>query len=148
KQLIEDIRKTGARIKLISDGDVSGAISPCLEESGIDLLLGVGGAPEGVIAAAAVKCLEGDFQGKLVFRNDGERKRAEGMNSPTGILRINDLVKDNVMFVATGVTDGSMLEGVRFKHETIETHSMVMRSKTRTTRFIKALHNDKYVHTT
>lgn len=144
--LIKKVRATGARIKLIGDGDVSGALSTCFDESGIDMLLGTGGAPEGVISAAAVKCLDGDFQGKLVFRNDSERERARKMNASEGILRRDDLVKSHAMFVATGVTDGTPLEGVRFKHETIETHSLVMRSKTRTVRFVKALHNDKYVH--
>ncbi|MBI5229482.1 class II fructose-bisphosphatase [Candidatus Micrarchaeota archaeon] len=146
--LIKKVRGTGARIKLISDGDVSGALSTCVEESGIDMLLGTGGAPEGVISAAAVKCLDGDFQGKLVFRNDKERERAKAMKASEGVLKMNDLVKSHAMFVATGVTDGSLLEGVRFRHETIETHSLVMRSKTRTVRFVKALHNDKYVHST
>ncbi len=146
KELVEKVRKTGARIRLISDGDVSGAISTCLEDSGIDLLLGIGGAPEGVIAAAAIKCLEGEFQGKLAFRNEGERKRAREMGASEGILKLDELVKGETMFAATGVTDGTMLEGVRFKPDTIETHSIVMRSKTRTTRFVKGLHNDKYVH--
>jgi fructose-1,6-bisphosphatase II len=146
KELIDKVRKTGARIRLITDGDVSGAISTCLEESGIDLLLGIGGAPEGVIAAAAIKCLEGDFQGKLVFRNDNEKKRAREMGASEGMLRLDELVKSDAMFAATGVTDGTMLEGVRFKPDTIETHSIVMRSKTKTIRFVKGLHNDKYIH--
>lgn len=144
--LIKQIRAAGSRIRLIGDGDVSGAISTCLEDSGIDLMLGTGGAPEGVLAASAIKCLGGDFQGKLAFRNEGEKKRAKEMKAPTGLLKIDDLVQEQSMFAATGVTDGAMLEGVRFKSDCIETHSIVMRSKTKTVRFIKGVHYDKFEH--
>jgi len=143
EKLINDVRKTGARIHLIGDGDVSAAIATTLDEAGIDLLLGIGGAPEGVISAAALKCVEGDFQGKLVFRNDDEKKRAErmGITNLSKIYSRDELAKGEVMFCATGVTDGPMLNGVRFlPNQMAKTHSMVMRSKTGTVRHIQAEH--------
>ncbi|MFA4946187.1 MAG: class II fructose-bisphosphatase [Candidatus Micrarchaeia archaeon] len=142
-KLVEEVRKVGARIQLITDGDVSGAIATCMNDSGIDLLLGVGAAPEGVISSAAVKCLGGFMQGRLSFRNESEKERALGMGvtDPEALLNIEDLAKgDNVMFAATGVTDGSWLEGVRFTSRGAETHSVVMRCSSGTIRFIKALH--------
>ena len=144
EKLIADVRKTGARIRLIGDGDVSAAIATAQFDAGIDLLLGIGGAPEGVISAAALKCVEGDFQGRLVFRNDDEKKRAEkmGITNFNRVYTRDELAKGEVMFCATGVTDGPLLRGVRFlPNQRAKTHSMVMRSKTGTTRYIEADHN-------
>ncbi len=141
--LIAMVRKTGARIQLIGDGDVSAAVATGQPESGIDLLIGVGGAPEGVISAAALKCMGGDFQGKLKFRSDDERKRADkmGMKNLDQALRLQDLCKGNVMFVATGVTTGPLLKGVRYlPGGRASTHSIVMRSATGTVRTIEADH--------
>jgi fructose-1,6-bisphosphatase class II len=144
KDLIDQVRRLGARIRLIGDGDVSAGIAPCWEESGIDLLLGVGGAPEGVIAAAAIKCLGGDFQGRLKFRNDEERARARRMGVPDldQTFRLEDLAKGSVMFCATGVTDGPLLDGIRtLPGQKAQTHSIVMRSATGTVRRVFAEHN-------
>jgi len=141
--LIREVRECGARIHLIDDGDVSAAIAAVDPESGIDLLLGTGGAPEGVIAAAAMKCLEGDFQGRLNFRNDDERERAikMGLKDPDKSFTRDELAKGDVMFVATGVTDGPFLKGVKFLgNHTGKTYSTVMRSKTGTVRQIEATH--------
>ena len=143
QKLITEVRKAGARIKLISDGDVSAAISTTLEGTGIDVLLGSGGAPEGVLAAAALRCTGGDFLGRLIYRNDGERERAVAM----GIKELDrkwgltDLAKGDVMFAATGVTSGDMLKGVRFFKGGAHTHSLVMRSKSGTIRFIEGEHH-------
>jgi len=145
KKLIEDVRKTGARIRLIGDGDISGAIAPSVEDSGIDMLLGIGAAPEGVLAAAALKCLGGEIQGRLKFRNDDERKRAKKMGFLDDIdkkLTMDEMVKGNkAMFAATGVTNGEMLEGVRFTHKGAVTHSIVLRSLTGTKRIIETHHD-------
>ncbi len=144
ERLIADVRKTGARIRLIGDGDVSAGIAPCWEGSGIDLLLGVGGAPEGVITAAAMKCLGGDFQGRLKFRNDKERQRAShmGVEDLDRAFKRDELAKGSVMFVATGVTDGPLLRGVRtLSNNRAQTHSIVMRSATGTVRRIEAEHD-------
>jgi fructose-1,6-bisphosphatase class II len=145
RELIADVRKIGARIRLIGDGDVSGAIAPCMEDSGIDMLLGIGAAPEGVLAAAALKTLGGEMQGRLKFRNDEERKRAEKMGFLDDIdkkLMMDDMVKGkSAMFAATGVTDGEMLDGVRFTGNGAVTHSIVMRSSTGTKRFIETHHD-------
>lgn len=142
KKLIEDVREAGARILLIGDGDLSAAISTCNPETGIDLVLGAGGAPEGVISAAALKCLGGEFLGKLVWRNDVERARAVemGVKDLDKIYDIEDLAKGDVMFCATGVTDGSWLKGVHFRSFGCTTHSIVMRSKTGTIREIQTKH--------
>jgi len=141
--LIKAVREAGARIQLISDGDVSGVIATAQDDSGIDIYLGSGGAPEGVLAAAALRCIGGQFQGRLLFRNKDERERAakwgiEDLNRKYDLL---DLAKGDVMFAATGVTDGPMLHGVRIFGGGAETHSMVMRSKTGTVRVIEAQHN-------
>lgn len=144
QKLIEDVRSLGARIRLIGDGDVSAGIATCWEESGIDLLLGVGGAPEGVITAAAIKCMGGDFQGRLVFRNDDEKKRAlkMGITDLNKTYKIDELVKGPCLFCATGVTDGPLLKGVRpMTGNRLSTHSVVMRSQTGTIRHIEAVHN-------
>src|SRR3989338_123358 len=145
KKLIEDVRKAGARIRLIGDGDISGALSPAFEESGIDILMGIGATPEGVIAAAALKTLGGEIQGRLKFRNDDERKRAKEMGFLKDIdmkLKMNDMIKgDKAMFAATGVTNGEILKGVRFTSKGAVTNSLVMRSWSGTVRFIEAHHD-------
>jgi fructose-1,6-bisphosphatase II len=140
--LIAEVRTAGARVRLIEDGDVAGAVSTCFESSGVDLLMGTGGAPEGVISAAAMRCVDGDFQGRLRFRNDDERARARrmGIADEHRIYRAEDLARGNVMFAATGVTSSDFLKGVRFFAGGAETHSVVMRSQTGTTRFVTATH--------
>jgi len=137
------VRKSGARIRLIGDGDVSAAIAAASEETGMDILLGIGGAPEGVIAAAALKTLGGDMQGVLKFRNDHERARAKkmGITDENRVYGIDDLASGNVMFIATGITQGSYLHGVRYFGGGAHTHSVVMRSETKTVREIKATHH-------
>lgn len=144
--LIQEVRQTGARIKLIGDGDVSAAIATSSEETGVDVLMGTGGAPEGVIAAAALKCVGGDLQGRLAFRNEQEKERAlaMGIRDLTKIYRGDDLARGDVMFVATGVTNGDFLRGVRFFGGGAHTQSVVMRSKTRTIRRIDATHHFDY----
>lgn len=144
EKIIQEVRETGARIRLIGDGDVSAGIATCWEETGIDLLLGIGGAPEGVITAAALKCLGGDFQGRLQFRNEEERTRAQkmGVSDPDSIFTLEQLAAGMVMFCATGVTDGPLLRGVRaLSGNRARTHSVVMRSATGTLRFVEAEHN-------
>ncbi len=141
--LIKEVRKTGARIKLIRDGDVSAAIATCREDTGIDILLGIGGAPEGVIAAAALRCVGGDMQGVLKFRNAEEQSRAQrmGIRDFDRTYTIAELAEGEVMFAATGVTSGDFLDGVRFFRGGASTHSVVMRSKTCTIRYIQATHH-------
>jgi fructose-1,6-bisphosphatase class II len=144
EKLISDIRKTGARIRLITDGDVSAAIATCRETTGVDLLVGIGGAPEGVISAAALRCVSGDFYGKLKFRNNEERERAKrmGVADLDKVYSINELARGEVMFCATGITDGSLLKGVRFlAHNLAYTSSIVMRSKTGTIRELLVEHH-------
>jgi fructose-1,6-bisphosphatase class II len=143
EQLIKEVRSCGARIKLIRDGDVSAAIATCFPESGVDVLMGIGGAPEGVLAAAALRCLGGDMQARLRTRNDDEVKRANkmGVIDINKIFKINELADGNVMFSATGVTTGNFLDGVTFLSRGAKTHSMVMRSQTGTIRYINATHN-------
>jgi fructose-1,6-bisphosphatase II len=145
EQLIADVRKTGARIRLIPDGDVAGAISTAWLESGADLLLGIGGTPEGVIAAAALKSMGGELQGKLWPRNDDERKAAETAGYDLdAVLSTDDLVKgDNCFFAATGITDGELLRGVHYTSSGATTSSLVMRSKSGTVRRIEAQHQLK-----
>ena len=146
QKLIDEVRAAGARIKLIPDGDVSAAIATAKEGSGVDVLMGIGGAPEGVIAAAAMKCVGGDMQGILRPRNNEEIERAKKMGIPdiNRVYGIEDLAAGDVMFAATGVTDGDYLSGVRFFGGGAETHSVVMRSKTRTVRYITAIHHFNY----
>lgn len=141
--LIQELRETGCRIHLIGDGDVSAAIATALPDSGIDILFGIGGAPEGVISAAALRCMGGDFQGVFVPRNEEEiaRARQMGIEDINKVMGIEDLAKGNVMFVATGVTDGSLLDGVKFKPWGAVTHSIVMRSESGTIRHIEAEHH-------
>jgi fructose-1,6-bisphosphatase II len=142
-ELIGEVRQAGARIFLIGDGDVSAAIATCKPESGVDVLMGTGGAPEGVIAAAALRCTGGDFQGRLVFHKEEQKTRAlkMGIQDLSKIYGIDELAKGNVMFCATGVTPGSFLNGVRFFANGAKTHSVVMRSQTGTIRFIEAEHH-------
>jgi fructose-1,6-bisphosphatase II len=142
EKLIAEVRASGARIKLIGDGDVSAAISTCFPETGVDVLMGIGGAPEGVIAAAALRCCGGDMQGRLATRNDKEIERANKMGIPDTkkIFDIEELAKGNVIFAASGVTTGDFLRGVRFFKGGAETHSVVMRSKSRTVRYIDSKH--------
>jgi fructose-1,6-bisphosphatase II / sedoheptulose-1,7-bisphosphatase len=141
--LIAKARASGARILLISDGDVSGVIATARPDSGIDIYLGSGGAPEGVLAAAALRCIGGQMQGRLLFRNDDEKGRAVklGVTDFNRKYEMLDLAKGNVMFAATGVTDGTMLRGVRRFQGGATTHSMVMRSKTATVRLVEASHH-------
>lgn len=148
--LIDEVRQAGARIRLIGDGDVSGAVMTAHPESGIDVLFGIGGAPEGVIAAAALKCLGGEIQARLRFRNDAERARAKAMGvAPEEfIYRTDDLAAGQVMFAATGVTKGYLLDGVRFFGDTAKTQSIVMRSKSGTVRVIDATHHLSRRHST
>lgn len=142
EELIRQVRDAGARIQLIGDGDVSAAIACSEPGSGIDILFGIGGAPEGVIAAAALRCIGGDFQGRLKPRNDEEIERAKtmGIDDINKIYNIDELAAGNVMFCATGVTDGSFLNGVKFKSWGAVTESIVMRSQSGTIRRITAEH--------
>lgn len=144
--LIKQIRATGARIKKIKDGDIVTAIYTCFEESGIDMIMGIGGAPEGVIAAAALKCLGGDFQGKLVATDDAQKERvAKSGADPEKIFTIEDLVKgDEVIFAATGVSNGDLLKGVHYmKDNKATTQSLVLRLPSKTVRFIDSVHDLK-----
>lgn len=142
EKLIADVRKVGSRIRLIRDGDVAGAIAAARPGTGIDVLMGVGGSPEAVIAAAALKCLGGGIQCKLWPRNDAERQYAQDNGHDlTRVFSINDLVAgENVFFAATGITDGELLDGVRFVRGGAVTTSMVMRSRSGTVRIIESQH--------
>jgi fructose-1,6-bisphosphatase II len=144
KAIIQECRDAGARIKLISDGDVAPAVATAIGETGVDILLGIGGAPEGVLAAAALKCLGGDMQARLRPENEAEFERCKsmGLADPTQVLTLEDLVKgDDVFFVATGITDGDLLRGVRYTGNQLgQTHSIALRCKTGTIRFIEATH--------
>jgi fructose-1,6-bisphosphatase II len=144
KQLVKDVREAGARIKLMQDGDVAAAINTAFEDTGVDMLLGSGGAPEGVLAAVALKCIGGDFQGRLLPGNEDEVARCKemGIEDVNKVLKMEDLVKgDDCIFAATGVTDGELLKGVRYKGGVGSTHSVVMRAKSGTVRFIEGKHN-------
>lgn len=145
EELIAEVRENGARIKLIGDGDVSGALAACFNDTGVDVLMGIGGAPEGVISAAALRCLGGDMQGRLKFRNDDEKARAKkmGIEDFDRVYSIEELASGEVMFAATGVTNGDFLHGVTFFGGGCTTESIVMRSKTRTIRTISAKHHFK-----
>lgn len=146
KDLIEEVRRIGARIKLFGEGDVASAIATAFDYTGVDIMLNIGGAPEGVIAAAALKCLGGDFQGKLMPSSEEELKRCrelgwtdERLNSN---ISIDELAKgDDIFFVATGISDGDLLKGIVYYGDSrAKTHSVVMRAKTGTIRFIEAYH--------
>jgi len=143
EKIISTIRRLGARIRLITDGDVSPAVATAVPYSGVDMVIGTGGAPEGVLAAAALRCMGGDMQGRLVPEDDNDVKRAQklGIGDINKILTLDDLVRTNdVIFAATGITDGDMLKGVRFYPDRATTHTVVMRGKTGTVRFIDAHH--------
>jgi len=144
--LIQEVRRAGARIRLISDGDVSAAIATTKPETGIDLLIGIGGAPEGVLAAAALRCVGGDMQGRLKPRNQEEIDRAQamGIKDIAKKYSLEELAGGEVMFAATGVTDGDYLKGVHFFSGGATTQSVVMRSKTRTIRVVDTTHHFAY----
>ncbi|MGI6685633.1 MAG: class II fructose-bisphosphatase [Bacillota bacterium] len=142
-KLIREVRECGARIMLITDGDVSPAVAAAVEGSGVDMMMGIGGAPEGVIAAAALKCLGGEMQGRLVPSNEEEYNRAltMGIGDVNRLLTMDDLVRgDDVIFSATGITDSSLLKGVAYNAAGAKTYSLVMRAKTGTIRFVEATH--------
>ena len=140
--LARQVREAGARLRFISDGDVAGAIMAARPDTGIDLLLGIGGTPEGIIAACAIKCLGGVIQGRLWPQDDAERQRAlDAGHDLDAVLATNDLVRgENCFFVATGITDGELLCGVRYRAGGVTTHSLVMRSKSGTIRLIESHH--------
>lgn len=144
EKLVEGARKVGARIKLFNEGDVAAAIATCFEDSGVDIMVGIGGAPEGVIAAAALKCLGGEFQGRLTPMNKEEEERCKnmGVGDWNKVLLMEDLAKGNdILFAGTGVSDGELLKGVLYYgNNRAKTHSMVTRSKTGTLRFIETIH--------
>tara|TARA_A200000113_G_scaffold69573_1_gene60858 strand:+ start:501 stop:1454 length:954 start_codon:yes stop_codon:yes gene_type:complete len=143
KDDIETIRSSGARIKMIDDGDVSAVISSVIDSSNINMYYGIGGAPEGVLAAAALQCLGGSIEGQLIFYNDQEISRAKktGITDLDRFYSLDDLAQGDIVFSATGVTDGTMLKGVKITKNYAETHSIVMRSKTGTIRHINGEHN-------
>ena len=146
EEIIDQLREAGARIKLINDGDVAGAINTAFDDTGVDILFGSGGAPEGVLAAVALKCLGGEIQGKLVPQSEAEHERCLNMGIDVNkILLMEDLVRgDDAIFAATGVTDGELLKGVQFKSNNYGlTHSVVMRAKSGTVRFIEGKHSLK-----
>lgn len=142
EKLVREVRETGARIKLIADGDLGGALNTCFPETGVDVLMGTGGAPEGVISAIALRCMGGDMQARLRPRDDAERERVRraGVADVDHVLRAEDLAAGNVMFAATGVTNGDFLKGVLFTGDGARSHSVVMRSKTGTLRTIETSH--------
>jgi len=142
-ELISQVRECGARIRLITDGDVAPAVACAIEGSGIDMMMGIGGAPEGVLAAAALRCMGGEMQGRLwpEDERDIERARKLGIMDINKLLTLDDLVStDDIFFAATGITEGPLLRGVTFNGEGATTHSVVMRGKTGTVRFIEARH--------
>lgn len=144
KELIKEIREVGARIKMISDGDVLGAISTCFDYTGVDILMGIGGAPEGVISAAALKCLGGEMQAQMRPATDEQRRRCIEMGADLDkIYSIDDLAKgDQMVFAATGVSYGELLQGVKYMEDnTASTHTLVLRSETGTVRFIESVHH-------
>jgi len=143
EKLIEEVRECGARIRLIPDGDVAGALMTCLEETGIDAMLGIGGTPEGVLAACAIRAMGGELQGKLYARSQEERQKGEELGYDfEKVIHMDDLVSsDDVFFAATGITNGELLEGVRYISKGAETHSLVIRGLTGSVRWIKAKHN-------
>ncbi|MGG0718941.1 class II fructose-bisphosphatase [Robertmurraya massiliosenegalensis] len=144
-KIIEEIREAGARIKLINDGDVAGAYNTAFNRTGVDILFGSGGAPEGVLAAVALKCLGGELQGRLLPQDDAELERCKKMGIDVNkVLRMEDLVKgDDAIFAATGITDGELLKGVQYKGSYGSTHTLVMRAKSGTIRFVEGRHSLK-----
>ena len=143
-KLAEEIRATGARIKFISDGDVAGAVLAARPNTGADLLMGIGGTPEGVIAACAMRCVGGEIQGMFAPQSDAERELASGLDLKQ-VLTAKDLVKgDDIFFAATGITDGELLDGVRFTERCMTSQSLVMRAKSHTIRVISSEHPHRY----
>lgn len=144
--LVQEVRDCGARIKLISDGDVSGGISTCLPDTGVDMLMGIGGAPEGVLTAAAMKCLGGEIQAKLWFPDDAARDKAieQGLEPEKVYFTENLAGGDEIIFAATGITDGELLKGVRYQGDRAITHSVIMRARTRTVRFVESFHDLRF----
>lgn len=145
-RLIEEVRATGAAIRLIGDGDVAGVIHTTdPDETGIDIYLGIGGAPEGVLAAAALRCIGGQMQGRLQLNTEDKIARAAkmGISDPKKVYHMEEMAKGDVLFAATGVTDGNLLSGVKFGRDSIQTHTIVMRSSSQTVREIKARHQDQ-----
>ena len=143
EKIIHDVREAGARIRLITDGDVSPAVACAIEGTGVDVMMGIGGAPEGVLAAAALRCLGGEMQGRLWPENEEDVLRAQklGVSDVAKLLTMDDLVcSDDVFFAATGITEGPLLKGVHFTSQGALTHTVVMRGKTGTVRFIEARH--------
>jgi fructose-1,6-bisphosphatase II / sedoheptulose-1,7-bisphosphatase len=142
-EIIAGVREAGARIQLISDGDVAGVIATSRANTGVDMYMGIGGAPEGVLAAAALRSIGGQMQGRLLFSQQEEKDRAKrmGIEDLNKVYTLSEMAKGDVMFAATGVTDGSMLRGVRRFEGGAHTHSIIMRSKTGTVRVIEAEHN-------
>jgi fructose-1,6-bisphosphatase II len=142
EKLIGEIRRAGARIRLITDGDVAGALMTSWPDSGVDVLMGIGGTPEGVLSACALKAMGGEIQGRLYTRNEAEAQQARDFGLDLGrVLSTNDLVQsDNVFFAATGITDGELLDGVKYYGDGARTHSLVMRAKSGTVREITARH--------
>src|SRR5699024_10506372 len=146
EELIAEIRATGARIKLIQDGDVAGAINTAFDDTGVDILFGIGGAPDAVLSAAALQCLGGEIQGKLTPSNEEEARRCKemGIEDLDYVYKMNDFCKgDDVIFAATGVTDGELLKGVQFKGDRATTETVVMRAKSGTIRFVAGSHSLK-----
>jgi fructose-1,6-bisphosphatase II / sedoheptulose-1,7-bisphosphatase len=142
--LLEELRSTGCAIKLLSDGDIAGIIHAVnTDETGIDIYIGSGGAPEGVLAAAALRCIGGQMQGRLMLDNDEKRDRARrmGITDPNRKYKTDELASGDVLFAATGVTDGFLLDGVRFRKNDVRTSTVVMRSWSRTVRWISAEHH-------
>ncbi|MDP6406125.1 MAG: class II fructose-bisphosphatase [Alphaproteobacteria bacterium] len=144
-EAIAKVREAGARIRLIPDGDVAGVIHTSDPATGVDIYMGIGGAPEGVLAAAALRCIGGQMQGRLVFRNDDERGRAQrfGITDFERKYMLDDMASGDVIFAATGVTDGNMLDGVKRERGAISTHSVVMRAKTGTVRWLRTRHGTR-----
>lgn len=143
EHIIQELRRLGARVKLITDGDVSAAIATAADWSDVDILFGIGGAPEGVLAAAALKCLGGEIQGRLIPENEKDvaRIKSMGLEEPEQLLLMEDFIQGNdVIFAASGITDGDLLQGVRYSGQRAKTHSVVMRSMTGTVRFVQATH--------
>ena len=143
EKIINEVRAAGARLYLIGDGDVSAVIATSLSDNPVDVYMGTGGAPEGVLAAAALACIGGQFQGRLIFRNEDEKERARriGLTDFDRKYDLKELASGDLMFAMTGVTDGWLLNGVRRRGSTASTHSLVMRSRSGTVRFVEAEHN-------
>jgi fructose-1,6-bisphosphatase II / sedoheptulose-1,7-bisphosphatase len=142
--IIRELRELGCGIRLIPDGDVAGVIATTDPDTGIDVYVGTGGAPEGVLAAAALRCVGGQMQGKLVFRNDDEVKRARrwGIENLDQVYDLEDMAKGDCIFAATGVTDGSLLQGVHRRGNCVSTESIVMRASSRTVRRVSTEYHD------